>query len=210
MAQAAHLTSAARERSIAAMTGDYDSYADDDLVLLPAPRTQGRAQVEVTSAYVRDLQADDLALLTVERGVQAPSLKRIRDTHHALARALAGGMKDIEIAALYSYSQSRISILKADPAFQHLVEMYRDKVDVAFQATAERMSGLAGDFVAELNERLEADPEGMSNSFVLEAVKVLADRTGNGPQTKNLNVNVNVDLASRLKAARERAGLIND
>ena len=69
--------------------------------------------------------------------------------------------------------------------------------------------GLAlGEFelrVLELQDRLELDPEKVSTDQLLDTIKLTADRTGNGP--KQTNVNVNVNLGDRMKAARERAAL---
>ena len=53
-----------------------------------------------------------------ERGVNvAPMLKRLRDSHHAVARLLAHGLTPFQVSLQTGYSPSRISTLQADPNF---------------------------------------------------------------------------------------------
>lgn len=69
-------------------------------------------------------------LSDLDKPVKTPSsLKRIRDVHHRIARRVAAGKGTGEIAQELGYSMSRISILKGDPAFQQLVEVYRKRLD---------------------------------------------------------------------------------
>ena len=44
----------------------------------------------------------------------------------------------------------------------------------------------------------------MTTGQLLDIVKMGADRTGHGPQTTATNLNVNVDIAAKLEAARKR------
>ena len=113
----------------------------------------------------------------------------------------------MEASAVTGYSPSYISVLKKDPSFQELVEFYRSNLELAQADVTFRLTALNLSFIGELQDRLEQNPAGMSNSFVLEAVKVLSDRTGHAPMIKS--VNVNVDLAGRLEAARRRAAGAN-
>ena len=156
----------------------------------------------------KEIDEADLALLdqSAQGGPSkaARGLRRLRDTHHALARLIAVGSSNIEASALTGYDPGYISVLKGDPAFRELVAHYRANLDLAQTDIVARMSGLSASFLAELQQRLEEEPEKLSNNFVLEAVKVLLDRTGHAPVSKSINVNV--DLASRLEAARRRIG----
>lgn len=171
-------------------------------------RTRGRAAAPVQAAAVRELDEADIALLGEEKGSRPPPLKRIAERHHALARCLASGMRPGEAALTCGYDASRVSILQADPAFKELLEFYRDDVNRAYQGMHENLAGLSMDALAELRERLEADMQAddktLSVGQLIELTKMGADRTGFGPQSSSTNVNVNVDLAERLKAARER------
>jgi len=71
----------------------------------------------------RELTEDDLKELVNPTALNsAPSqLQRIRSTHHRLAQLVAEGRKGTEISLIMGYSQSRISILQSDPAFQALI-----------------------------------------------------------------------------------------
>lgn len=167
-------------------------------------RTRGRAARPVVAECVRELDATDLALLSDEKGSEAPALKRLSERHHALARNLAGGMAPGEAAIVCGYVLSRVSILQDDPAFKELVSFYRRDVEVQYRDLHQRLSGLALDAAEELSARLEDEPEKVSIGQLLEITKMGADRTGHGPQSSTTNVNVNVDLAGRLQRARER------
>lgn len=171
-------------------------------------RTRGRAAVPLEATQVRELGQDDLLALGGEKGSTAPPLKRLAERHHALARCLASGMDPGDAGITCGYSASRVSILQADPAFQELLHFYRDDVNAQYRDLHQRLSGLAMDATEELAHRLEAelqaDEKTMSVGQLLEITKLGADRTGFGPQSSSTNLNVNVDLAGRLEAARKR------
>lgn len=168
------------------------------------PRTRGRAAKPVAAVKSRDLDLADLGLLGKERGTQAPALKRLQQRHHTLARLLASGSTHAEAGIIANYSQSRISILMSDPAFKELLTFYSENVDAAFIEMNERIADLSMDALEELRTRMEEDPESFSNSMLLEIMTKTADRSGNGPQTQQTNLNVNINVADRLQAARER------
>lgn len=168
-------------------------------------RTTGRAQKPVAATVIRELDRADIALLGEEKGVQAPALKRLTQRHHALARNLAAGLPDGEAALIVGYDISRVSILKADPQFQELLRFYMAEVDRTYADLHERLAGLSVDATDEIQRRLEDDPESITTGQLLEIVKTTADRTGFGPSSKNeQTLNVNVNLATRLEAARKR------
>lgn len=172
-------------------------------------RTTGRVSRPVTAAVLRELEGSDLVLLGAEKGSVPPVLiKRLSERHHSLAMAVAQGTSDhIQLSAIYSYSQSRISILLSDPAFKELVEFYRGDATKIAQTTAEVAAETAFMAATELRHRVEEAPEEFSIGQLQEVFKTMADRTGLGPQTSQTNINVNVDLASRLQAARQRVAL---
>jgi len=167
-------------------------------------RTQGRAERDLAPVMVRALTGEDLSKLEEEKGSTPPSLmKRLSERHHALARNIASGMPDYEAAAITGYSPSRISILKSDPTFKELVHFYREKVDAKYADLHERLAGLSLDAARILQERMEEAPEKITDGHILEIMKSGADRTGYGPATRS-DVNVNVNIADRLQAARKR------
>lgn len=165
----------------------------------------GRKASPILAEVVRSLTEADVALLSTERGIQPSSIKKLTDSHHALARCLAEGMKDADAAAITGYTPSRISVLRDSPLFAELIEHYRANKDAAVADLHERMATLGLDLVETLRERLETEPEKIGTGLVLEALKTVADRTGHGPQSKTTNVNLNVSLASRVAEGRKRA-----
>lgn len=169
-------------------------------------RTVGRASKPMSAVQVRTLDSVDMALLQKEKGSTAPPLKRLSERHHALARCLASGMADRDAAITCGYVVSRVSILKADPAFQELLAFYQQDVNNKYLDMHGVLAGLSLDAAMELRERLEADissdDKTISVGQLMELTKLGADRTGFGPQSSQ--VNVNVDLAGRLEAARKR------
>lgn len=165
----------------------------------------GRKTQPILAEVLRSLTEADVALLATERGIQPSSIKKLTDSHHALARCLAAGMSNAEVSAITGYTPSRISVLGDSPLFAELVEHYRKGEDGAladFQARALNVGLTALD---ELKDRLENEPEKIGTATIIEAVKALADRTGHGPSSKTTNVNLNVSLAERVAEGRRRA-----
>ncbi len=175
-------------------------------------RTRGRAAKPVEAAVLRELDASDMVLLQCEKGSKPSAVKRLTERHHALARNIASGMAISEAAIFQGYTISRVSILQSDPAFKELLDFYREDAQRPYRDLHNRLSGLATDAAEELASRLEADMEQdeisekkISVGQLMELTKMGADRTGFGPQTTSLNVNV--DLAGRLEAARRRVAM---
>lgn len=167
-------------------------------------RTSGRAALPLSATVVRELDPADMAALGVEKGSKSSPIKRISERHHALARNLAGGMPEGEAALVCGLSLSRVSILKADSQFQDLMVFYRRDVDVVYKDAHAKLAGVASIALDEIQDRLEDNPQDVSMGQLIELAKLGADRTGNGPQSSTTNLNVNVDLANRLEAARKR------
>src|ERR1700735_5036318 len=82
---------------------------------------------------LRLLKREDLHLLTEARPMRP--LDSLRDNHHRIARAVASGIPNGEVAALCGISYNRVSSLKQDPAFNELVAHYRGLI------TAEWVNG---------------------------------------------------------------------
>ena len=159
--------------------------------------------MQIAAEVVRELNVADVALLQSERGIKPQPLARLRERHHALARNLASGMAPGVAAAICGYELSRVSILQGDPTFRELVEFYREDVNRTYAQVHETLSGLAVDAAIIIRERMEDEPEKIPTSMLAELVKMGADRTGNGPSSKQ-EVNVNFNLANRLEEARKR------
>lgn len=175
-----------------------------------APRTRGRAPAPLSLEFVRDLTPADLSLLASERSIQPAEITRLRERHHALARCLALGMKDSEAAGVTGYDASRISILRRSSAFQGLIEDYKSLGSARLAEFTDRATTLAITAMENLQEALENDEVPVPLSMSLEIAKFAADRTGHAPVTKNIQLNANVELGSRLQAARKRLADLRD
>lgn len=154
-------------------------------------------------AYARGRALGEADLLMLDAAqAQAPQLRRLTQRHHALARMIAGGAPAAEAAISCDYTPTRVAQLQRDPTFRELIAFYSKKVDEVFVDRARALSDLSTDAILELHARLEDTPEAFSVRDLTELSKVALDRTGLGPSTTQ--VNVNVDIAARMAAARAR------
>lgn len=168
---------------------------------LPGP---GRRKKSLTLGASRDLTKADLSM-PAPAPLAAQPLKAIRDSHHALARCLATGMSEGDASITTGYSPGRISVLKADPQFQDLLEFYRGSATDAVADFRARMADMGMDALAELRDRMESAPEDFSPGLLKEIVRDMADRTGHAPQRGPTSVTqVNIGLTERMARARER------
>lgn len=174
-----------------------------DRIFTPGRRPSAQ---NAAGAYSHDLTKEDVeAYLEPRERQPAQAITKIRQRHHALARALAMGMTQVEAARVVGFTPERVHVLMLDPALNELISFYQSQVDAAQIDLVERMAALATDAVIVLHERLEENPESFDNEELLSVVKTTADRSGFGPSSKTTNVNVNVNLADRLAEARRRS-----
>src|SRR5262245_9909428 len=124
----------------------------------------GRRNVDLTVQVVRGLVPADLVLLAGERGTKPIAIKALRERHHSIARLIAEGRHQGEVAAITGYTQSRISILLTDPTFAELVAFYKREIDVAYVDLHTTLAGMALDAAQVLRERLEDNPEDVSDT----------------------------------------------
>lgn len=141
---------------------------------------------------------------------ERPELKKLKSRHRLLARLLAGGLSQREAASVAGYTPANVSLLQRTDAFADLVKFYQREVDREFIDTQQRLAGLADDAVEELLDRLEHNPEALSTREVLEIAALAADRSGNGPQTSNTQINVVAGLGDRMRAGLMRAQQARD
>lgn len=187
---------------------DIDSSALHTFVAIRAPRTIDEndlilASGELTQEHIEVAQKHVASGATL--GTQPAPLVAIRHTHHRLAQLLATGVDETVAAKLCNYSVSRVSILKADPAFQELLSFYSSRVDEEWADFVSTAANLSMDTLGELQRRLDETPEQFSVATLIEMTKMLADRTGHAPVTKSVSVNVNADVGTRLAEARRKA-----
>jgi len=161
----------------------------------------------VSPLEVEVLDAIDVSDL-VERAAspistsEAPSIAKLRQIHHEIARLLASGLNETEVAASTGYSISRVSILKQDPSFKELLAYYSQKSEEAFIDVRKRLAMLGTDAVAELQDRLDFKPDSLTNTQLIEITKATLDRAGYNPVAKSENVQVLLtgDELARMKS----------
>lgn len=158
---------------------------------------------------VRELRKEDLARLREPRAV-AFTVKRLRDSHHHLARLFASGLDNHAVAKRTGMSPSRVRAIRQSPAFEQLVAEYRTIVNEAWVEGVDDYFELAtGNMVrAELQiaDRLgEAEEAGETLPIrdLLAISRDAADRFGYGK--RSTQVNINADFAAALEKARLRS-----
>jgi hypothetical protein len=167
---------------------------------------------EVHAEVVRELTAADLVLLNGDRGVRPSRIQKLTDMHHSIARLVAQGETNYAIALATGYSESRISILKSDPAFQELVAAKREAVAEITERYAEaiqsKMMAMGMDGLEIMHEKmLEGE---LSDRDHAEATFKVLDRAGFGPMQKSQSTTLNLnDLAGQIAEGRQRAAELN-
>ena len=157
---------------------------------------------------IRVLVRADLSVLLEKR--PQTQLKSLTDGHHRVARAVAAGLSNVDAAAITGRTANRIAVLKQDPAFAELVAHYRGIVTADYVQSADSYLEvlLANKLKAEvmLGDKLDAAIDGdevLPTRDLMAISRDAADRTGHGKVQTNMNVNV--DFASKLEAARKRS-----
>tara|TARA_R110002153_G_scaffold274298_1_gene448177 strand:+ start:2144 stop:2683 length:540 start_codon:yes stop_codon:yes gene_type:complete len=148
-----------------------------------------------------DLAALGQASSETSAGNVLPS--QMRDRHHTIARMLALGFKQTQIAAVTGMSGSRISVIKKAPAFIELLTFYQEESGAEFRDLTERFKHLGMEITGELLGRLEAEPEAISTGELRELLKTVADRSGYSPVQKSITLSASIDpeQMERLKDA---------
>jgi hypothetical protein len=157
---------------------------------------------------IRILARADLSVLLEKR--PPTHLKSITDKHHRIARAVAAGLSNMDVAAVCGITANRVGMLKSDPAFVDLCAHYRGLVtaDYLLQTDSYLEIMLSNKLKAEvmLGDKLDDAIDGgeqLPTRDLMAISRDAADRTGHGKIQTNMNVNV--DFASKLEAARKRS-----
>lgn len=170
---------------------------------------RGRSAIATTPEItnIRSVTRADLAHLATPRSPN--QIQTLRDNHHRMARAIAGGLSNAEVAATCGVSVGRVSLLRADPSFIDLVAHYRAVLTSEWaqaDTVIEFMRTNALKAQAMISDKL--DDAAVKNEFLptrdlLGIAELGLDRTGYGKVNKNININV--DFAAKLEAARNRS-----
>lgn len=157
---------------------------------------------------IRELSRTDLSVLAAPRPKNI--VQSLSDAHHRVARAVAAGLSNAEVAEITGRSINGISMLRQDPAFRELVAHKRAMIDAEFAAAAdpvvELLSSVRTKALAMIEDKIvdAMDKQEFLPSRDLATFAELGlDRTGYGKVNKN--VNVNVDFAAALEKARARS-----
>jgi len=170
-----------------------------------------QAQRRADSPYVkavRPMTKDDIELL--RQPSKLPVLQKLRDSHHAIARLAATGMKQIEISRVVGYSQTRVSIILKNPAMQDLIAKYRSDEDQSWRESRdeyyENIYRAGSKAWRQINDQLDAADES-NEPIPLQRLISIADSSADriGHHKKSTQINVNVDFAAKLEAAIARS-----
>ena len=160
---------------------------------------RGRPSVKRSVGVARELTVEDVRSL--ERA-KLPAFKVFRDSYHAVARLIALGLNDQEVALESGYSVGRVVQLKADPTMQACIEAYRNSTDDSFRReTDEYFRTLVANrnlSTRRINDRLTDEDEHIPIKELLAIQDSAADRTGYG---KVVTKKITMDLADRLAQA---------
>lgn len=149
-----------------------------------------------------------------DRSAAAGRLQRLRDSHHNVCRLAALGLSTADIAARTGYSTARISqLLNNNPAIQDQIARYRGEVNASWRESVGEYASLGTSNMMkaerQIADRLDMADEADDPLPIRELIAIArdaADRFGYGKRTTNLNINV--DFAARLEAARLRSSKV--
>lgn len=151
---------------------------------------------------IRSLTREDLARLKEPRAITP--VKTFRDSHHRLARLIASGARMADVVAQSGYSHVRINTLMPDPAFQNLIQHYREMVNEAFVESVDAYHELATSnmlkaerMLADKLDQASEDDTLLPTRDLIAISRDAADRFGYGKRQTNLNVNM--DFAAMLE-----------
>ena len=174
-----------------------------------------------TDHPIRNRRHDTIRVLTLapivpadlELLYQRPArqrIKRLKDSHHRIARMIAAGESNNTIAAQCGISLSGLATLRIDPTVVELTNHYRAEVASAFREHVDALAELAVTNLVKAERQIsdaldEADESG-NPIPIRDLSRITADRMDRfGYGKHNTVTNVNIDFAKRLDAAIARS-----
>lgn len=136
---------------------------------------------------------------------------KFRESHHVLAKLMAKGLKQNDIAARTGYSETWIAQLHNDPAFQELLTKYRDLDTQLFVEGRDEFYTLATKNMIQAERQLSDKMDDLDEEGEMlptrELVSIVADRADRfGYGKRETKFNVKVDFADALQRAIKRSG----
>ena len=129
---------------------------------------------------LRELSIEDLA---TPKARPNGTIDRLRGLHHAQARLIAAGKTPGQVSSMLGTSRTVMDQLTVDPAFQELVEYYKDQGTVVWlenEAKAAVVGRLAMDI---LQEKLETEGTRLSVRELKEVATDFGDRSDYAKKT---------------------------
>ena len=170
------------------------------------------ADPPLQAEVARLLSPEDLVILqTTKLGSETPPLKKVRSIHHHVARLLAAGMKGVEISAVTGMCNSRISILKNDPAFSELVSFYEESEQNAFLDVRETMITLGLDAAQEIHDRILDDADKLGTGTLVQIMTTALDRGGHSPvhKSETTHIGLSPEEIKEIKESASDGGKVN-
>lgn len=124
-----------------------------------------------------------------------PELTAIRARHHELARLLASGMKEGEVAEVLGMARATISSLKRSPAFIALLAHYMALRDKESLGIRERLEQAGLDVLLLIQERLQVSPDEVPIETLRKLAETFLDRSGFNPVQKQITMNAGLSAA---------------
>lgn len=157
---------------------------------------------------VRAMVPSDLQYLR-ERSYRV-RIRNIREAHHNIARLLAAGLTNREVALRLGYTETRISVLKADPSIAELIRSYAAEVHASWRENVDALHAQATHnmIAAErmIGEQLEAAEESAEPIPIRTLLSITSDRMDRfGYGKHQTSTNINVGFAGKLEAAITKA-----
>lgn len=170
-------------------------------LLFGRPQVAGRKSRPPAMAILRPLTEADLEERQLFGADETSNkgLVKLRDTHHKAAKLMADGRTIAYISLKTGYSPATLYTLRADPAFQELLEFYKTQKQEAYIDTHERLASLAQESIGELRDRLADNPDDVKTAELMEMAKLGLDRSGFGPTSTQHTVNASISASDLLQ-----------
>ena len=146
-------------------------------------------------------QADLPALVDPPALASKPKVHALRHSHHQIARLIAIGKPDVEIALITGYDPAYICNLKRGQDFAELVSHYAGQRDLAFTEVMDRMKQMGLDTIDEIQRRFAEDPTSFTNTQLMDLTELMIikpmrasapPQSGGFAPTGPVNIQINV------------------
>lgn len=148
------------------------------------PPTKAR---ELTVEFVKELEGEESATLSVRE--EATPLRRLRQSHHKLAKLLAQGEPAIAISLITGYDLEYIYGIQANETFQELMAHYKVVGELAEADIRGQMASAGQMALAELTRRLDEEPEEFGIGQLQDTVELLLVKPMQGQPSHGVGAN---------------------